>query len=296
METNRFLILLLLLIGACCPQPVSAQTMPDPPEEVTVNQLHLFVSLLGDHLQITEHYLLGNAGEAPYAGNEAGATVAFPLPADAENVRFEEVDRINKRYTYVDQTIVDHLPVPPGEATREVRFTYTLPYAGQRSVQRTFLLPVDAAVVMVTTAEISVVESPQLTPLGTMSPEQSQITMYAARRPLATGESLTFTLAPQASPTAQADQAGARDRIGWEVGLGALALAGALAWGLRRTGRGSIPPPPAASRSLIEALARLDAAHASGNVPDDVYRRQHAALRADVRVSLREAWGHDRDP
>ena len=291
MRKRDLVISIVLLITLCVPQLTAAQTIPEPSEAIRVNQLHLFVSPLGNRLQITEHYLLGNQGETPYTGDEQNTTVAFPLPANAENVQFEEVDRLNERYQLVDGMILDQLPIPPGETTLDVQFTYEIPYENGQQVSRMFMLPVDAAVVMVM-AEGVAMDSPQLSSMGPLSAEQATANAYAARRPLAAGESLTFTLVPSTSGGADGTDA---QRIGWELGLGALALAIAIVLSVRRLGRVRVPPMPQESRPLVEALARLDEAHNAGDLPDETYQRQRVALRAELRESLHEAWGHDRD-
>ncbi len=289
------LIGLGLLTALCWPQAVIAQTMPEPPEEIVISQLHLFIVPLGQRLQITEHYLLGNTGETPYTGRETSdgehATVAFPLPAAAESVQFEEIDRINERYQIVEGAIIDSLPVPPGEATLEVRFTYELPYADGQNLSRTFALPVQAAVVMVMGEEMAI-ESSQLTSMGPLSPEQVTANAYAVRRPLAAGETLTFAVVPPTSP--QAPRTRSDRETNWEIGLGALALAVAVALSYRWLSASPVPPLPDEARPLVEALARLEqAAHAAGDLPDATYQQQRADLRAELRALLREVWGRD---
>ncbi len=284
---------MVLLITLGWSQPVSAQGIPEPPEEITINQLHFFMTPLGNRLQITEHYLLGNRGETPYTGNDQNATVAFPLPPDAENVQFEEVDRLNERYQIVDGILLDQLPIPFGEATLDVQFTYEIPYQARQTISRAFLLPVDAAVVMVMEEGVAV-ESSQLSSMGPLSAEPPRVNAYAMRRPLTAGESLTLTLVPPASASTGRTDAGG---ISWEIGLGALALALALAvaFALRRQGGAPLPPLPDESRPLVEALARLEEAYESGDLSEEAYERQRDALRAELRASLSEAWSDDRD-
>lgn len=292
---HRLFLIGLGLLGAICwPQAVAAQTIPDPPEEIVINQLHLFIVPMGGRLRITEHYLLGNTGETPYTGREASdgehATVTFPLPAAAENVQFEEIDRINERYRIVEGAIIDSLPVPPGEATLEVRFTYELPHADGQDVSRTFALPVNAAVVMVMGKEMTV-ESPQLTSMGPLSAEQVTANAYAVRRPLAAGETLTFAVVPPTSP--QAPRARSGNETTWEIGLGALALAVTVALSYRWLSAPPIRPLPDEGRPLVESLARLEQAHAAGGISDATYRQKQSDLRAELRELLREVRNHD---
>ncbi len=291
MHLHRFLACMLLLTASWYPQAALGQTLPDPPDDIVINQLHLFVMPLADHLQITEHYLLGNTGERTYEGTEDG-TVAFTLPDNAENIQFDEIDRLNERYQFTAGRITDSLPVPSGEATLDVRFTYEIPYVEGQPVDRLFEMPVEAIVVMVM-GEGMAAESQQLTSMGPLSTEQATANAYAARRPLEAGETLTFAVAQVASPGAATAKPGLSSS--WEIGLGALALAVAVALSYRRLSRqpSSPPPLPNESRPLVEALAELEDAFATGNLADAEYQRERAKLRSALRQSLREAQKDD---
>lgn len=289
MRLHRFLACILLLTASWCPQVVLGQTSPDPPDDIVINQLHLFVMPLADRLQITEYYLLGNTGASTYEGTE-NATVVFTLPDSAENVQFDEIDRLNERYQFANGRIIDSLPVPPGEATLDVRFTYELPYVEGQPVVRSFDMPTEAIVVMVM-GEGMAVESQQLMSMGPLSTEQATANAYAARRPLEAGETLTFAVAQVAGRGAAPTQLS----TSWEIGLGALALAVAVALSYRRLTRQPSSPPslPDESRPLVEALAELEDAYAAGNLADTEYQRERAKLRSALRQSLREARDDD---
>jgi hypothetical protein len=110
---------------------------------------------------------------------------------------------------------------------------------------------------------------------GEMPGEGLSVDVYVAG-PLAAGEALTLALVPAEATTATLP--------GAEAGLGAallgLCLLAALGLWLRRP---SPVAPPESVRPLLAEMAALDARFEAGALEEEAYRRERAALKAEVR-------------
>ncbi len=179
-----------------------------------------------------------------------------------------------------ERAVVDTAPILPGEVTSEVRFTYDLPLQAAQPLRRTFPVPVQAIVLVAGDTSFSL-EGTGLTPMG--SDETGAANAYLAG-PLAAGEPLEFTVESAGAASVPAQRTPTQ-----ELGIGMLALAASLAVSYRLWQPGPHAIPEAA-RPLVAALARLDAQHAAGEIPEAIYTRECAALKTQLK-SLIEA--HD---
>ncbi|MFP4343223.1 MAG: hypothetical protein ACLFU8_00890 [Anaerolineales bacterium] len=261
------LIALLLLTGTARAQA-----------PVTIEQAHLFIRFAEDRLEVQEFHLLSNAGEEPYTGGvdpDLGVpiTALFELPPGAADLRFAD-PAAGERFVLAPEGFADTLPIPPGESTAEVRFTYALPYRPGEPFSRTFSLPVGAVVVVLPAGELEPVGE-VLAYQGEMPGEGLNVDVYVAGS-LAAGEALTLSLVPPEAVTPARPPA--------EVGLGAALLGLCLLASLWLwLWRPSPTAPPESVRPLLAEVAALDARFEAGALAEEVYRRERAALKAEVR-------------
>jgi hypothetical protein len=259
----------------CCPFAVRAQT----PDDLVIAQLHIFLVPLGERLLVTEHYVLNNAGAEAHAGE-----LRYPLPVDAQNVQFPEVDTLNERYRLEEGHVIDTLPVPPGEHAREVRISYELTEWAGRALTRTFPLPVEAAVLMARGEEL-LLDGPALMSMGPLDTEGEVVNAYTVTRPLDADEVLRLGLQVQTEGGAQ----GAAKDPTLRGLLGVIALAAALGisvW-LWRPGRSTTLPETA--RPLVLDLAELDERFAQGELSETAYREERARLKQSLLALLNDA-------
>ncbi len=243
---------------------------------VTIEQSHLFIRFLGDRLEVQEFHLLSNTGEAPYAGEAdpdlgVPVTLHFDLPPGVENLEFAG-PAAGERFILTEAGFADPLPIPPGESTAEVRFTYEVPYSPGEPFSRAFSLPVGAVVVVLPAGELEPVGE-ALSYQGEMPGEGMSVDVYVAG-PLAAGEALTLALVPVEAATATLP--------GAEAGLGA-ALLGLCLLAALGLWRPSPVAPPESVRPLLAEMAALDASFEAGALEEEAYRRERAALKAEVR-------------
>ena len=269
----------------------------EDPAAVVINQLHLFLVPLGDRVQVTEYYWLGNAGTRTFVGAddseaEMRATVVFPLPPDASDLGFDGSGTLGERYLTREGGFADTRPILPGSATVEVRFGYELAYWEGRQVVRDFTVPVDA-VVMVVAGENLALEGEGVVSIGPLETEQEPANAYSAG-PLAASDSLAFTLVSRQGAARAGPATGTALRNPWsEMGLGLVALAGAMLasswlWRVPPTG-----PMPESARPLVASIAALDARFEAGDVTEEVYRQERASLKQQLRSTLGESETND---
>lgn len=271
---------------------VSIYETTEDPADVQVTQLHVFASVTGDRLQVSEFHLVGNAGDRAYVGvqdPEIGerVTLTFTLPEGAEGLSFDDPG-IGERFLVRDGGFVDTQPVLPGSATSEALFSYELPYRAGMQVARTFDLPV-ASAVLVTPGEGIALEGSGLEPAGTVDTQMGPSLAYAAG-PLAAGESLVFAVVERSSDGVvpiSSDGAPVRNVAG-EIAIGLLVLgaSGAIAYLLWQSPTPGEPTPKV--RPLVQQIAALDTDFEAGRVEDKSYRQKRDALKQRLYAILSE--------
>jgi hypothetical protein len=275
----------------------------DSTQAVGITQLHLFMVPFGDIIQVSEYYLVGNAGDASYVGTEdpetgERTTLTFSLPEGAVNLQFDGPG-FGERFVELEEGFADTEPVPPGTTSAEVLFTYELPFDVGMQVERSFDLPVSSVVILVNGTTVGL-EGAAIFSDGMLETQMGPTLSYTAG-PLAAGEPLAFTLVEvdQASmdvpPASMGSGSGsttpAERNPAQEIGIGLVAIGAAigivyLLW--RAPGPG---PVPAQVRQQIHAIADLDAGFEAGQIPEKAYRDKRRALKREARASLeRSVW------
>lgn len=281
------LLVTLLLAVAWAPAPQTGDGQP--PSDIVVTQLHIFITRSESGLGVVEYYLLSNMGQQTYEGVEDSqtrerVTIHFTLPEGAQGLRFDGPG-LGERFVEVKEGFADTQPIPQGMATVEVLFTYELPYREGVQVERTFGVPVISVVLVIAEEGLALVGD-GVTPAGTLDTQLGPALSYTAG-PLEAGEPLVFSVVAGQSLSALAPAAPALTRnTAREVAIGLLALAVALTvvyllW------RSPAPGPcPVEIRPLVEEIAALDADFEAGGTEEGVYRQKRDALKRRVREAL----------
>lgn len=274
--------------------PITIYEITEDPVAILVTQLHMFVSVTRDRLQIGEHYLVSNEGDRTYVGTEdpetgRRATLTFTLPERAEELRFDGPG-LGERFLKRGRGFADTEPILPGTATAEAAFSYALPYQEGLRVERLFDVPVASVVLVIPEGEIAL-EGTGLTPAGTLDTQMGQALSYTAG-PLTAGELLAFTLVTgpaggQGSRVAEEQRSRkARETAIGLVALAAAAVAAYLLWRYPAPG-----PLPTRARPLVEDIAALDVDFEAGRIAEKTYRQRRESLKRRLRAFLRGAEG-----
>jgi hypothetical protein len=290
------LLVTLLLAVAWAPALQTGDAQPPP--DIVVTQLHMFITRSEGGLAIGEYYLLSNTGERTYAGVEdpqtgERVTVSFTLPEGARGLLFDGPG-LGERFVETEGGFADTEPIPPGMATVEVLFTYELPYSGEIQMERTFEVPV-ASVVLVIAEEGLALAGDGVTSAGVVDTQMGPALSYTAG-PLEMGEPLIFSVVADQSlsvvvpetPAAETPALGRNTARGAAIGLAAMAVAMIVTYLLWRS---PAPGPcPVEARPLVEEIAALDAGFEAGRMEEGAYRQKRGALKQRVRMSLEKNW------
>jgi hypothetical protein len=261
--------------------PVTIYEITGEPAAVLVTQLHMFVSRTEDHLEVAEYYRAGNTGDRTYVGIEdpetgRRTTLHLTLPEGAMALQFDGAG-LGERFLEQEDGFADTYPIPPGDATVEVFFSYELPYREGQQVERAFDVPVDSIVLVIPQDE-GTLEGKGLTPAGALDTQMGPALSYTAG-PLAAGESLAFSMASPAAEERKSRETGKS-----AIGLTSLVAAIVVAYLLWRSP--AQVPIPAQARPLVEAIAALDARFETHQVEEEAYHRERSALKRQVRALL----------
>jgi hypothetical protein len=175
--------------------PIQVYEPTESDEAVSIEQAHIFVDFREISLVVGEMYIFSNKGDRTYIGAEKVAegrreTLRLSLPTGAEGLAFESGE-LGQRFFETADGFVDTWPLLPGQASAQLLFSYSLPYAPSGyDLTRDIPYPLKAVNVLV--AEVGVdVTSDQLTLEGSRG-MQGQSYLNLTGQNLSKGERLTL--------------------------------------------------------------------------------------------------------
>jgi mono/diheme cytochrome c family protein len=283
----------------------------DDPSGVSISRMSWIVEHEPGALLIGQVVYFGNSSDHTFTGIELdGAdvpvTLALPLPAGADSIGLQD-GTIGGAYRQVGNTVYDTRPVPPGEGTRQLFVRYRLPYNGTSA---TVVQPVDypmggmelwvaslpnlAAEPSAAQGQIQFVGEQQIQgmpyrqwtsnalPAQNLTLELSGLIAAGEQDPRmlnptggAAGVQGMGTVTPALDP-----------RIPWVMGgVVLLLLAGVVVWRWRSGSAQSDDTqlsPKQRREWLIQEVAHLDDQHALGELDDDTWQVQRAALKLEL--------------
>lgn len=273
--------------------PMTVYETTSDPAGVRAERVHFIVefdpALPGEAL-IAELIVFSLDGNRAYVG-DGNAVLRFPLPPGATDLGINE-EEIGGRFQTTADGFVDRLPLRPGANVRQVLYRYSLPYAGDR-LEFKRSLPYPAVAVNALVSDIGQqVSSPQLTDQGRRATQgATYYNLAAANLPAGQEIVIRMTKLPSAQGGGGSGLSAAaanRGLVFLLVGLAATGAALLVAYPMWRS-RASPAGTTSVSldrETLLDALARLEAAHEAGDLPETAYRDQRLALKAQLRDLL----------
>jgi len=274
--------------------PVYETTGDD--SRIAIHSGHIIVESFGTVLRISEVYLFGNSGDRTYVGRPGPegqvTTVGVPLPPDAVGLAFGE-DVPADRFVQSEGKLLDTEPVPPGQETLTVFYSYHVPVTGSSvHVERSYDYPLTALTVLLTQPGLAL-SSDQLLDGGSQALMDQEFAVYtagdlAAGTPLAVDLIMEPTEVTESTATTESGKPIADNQEllrGLGFGLAILAVLGVVIYTLltaeRRRPATALPTVAALAsnpqaRSLLAELADLEEAFEAGQVDEETYRRQRA--------------------
>jgi hypothetical protein len=240
----------------------------------------------------------------PVEGVDGLATIEVLVPEGATEIEFED-GVLNVRYQQVGNRIYDVVPIAPGAETRQLFYSYRLPYQGTEvSFVQEFAYPVADLNLLITELAGMDVEAPALTYVGTETVQGFTFRRWAGQA--LAGQEVAVRirgLIPAGDPDPRAvggNEAGAlvaRPATPQIEPLAALSLAGivlvalavTLYIPLRRQAR--LDQRAALSQekaSLIQQIAELDDQHATGQLDADGWAQERARLKRALLAVAQE--------
>ncbi|MDT8305179.1 MAG: c-type cytochrome [Anaerolineae bacterium] len=283
--------------------PVTVYDPTSDPAGIRIDQLHIILEFVDGTVNVNELYQFSQDEPAVFVG-ESGAvadgTVEITLPDGATTPSFSRTFGSMDSFFAVENIVqteerwADTVPVRPGEATLSLLASYSLPYDGSATIAHPVYYDVDRVNVVLAASGVTLSgdEGWSEEAGGAMGG------LFASyrRTGMAAGESVRFTLAGDPVPVTMpgsADPAGAatapvaRDRttelvIGGGVLLLAL-VAGFFiirSWQQREPYAGETADVEPLDRdTLLEELAALDDAFEAGEIDEETYQFERAALK-----------------
>jgi mono/diheme cytochrome c family protein len=274
------------------PLPVY-ETTTDP-SGIRADRVHFIVDFQNGEALIAELLVFSLDGDRSYVGDGTGV-LHFSLPPGAQGLSISDGE-LGGRYVQTANGFVDTLPLPPGQASRQVLYRYTLPYSGDRlELQRTLPYPA-ANVNALVIDQGETVTSDGLTNQGIRQTQSGNYFNLVGQN-LPANHPIAIRLSGLSSPAAVATSPGASStsRI-LLYALAALAVAGAVllaAWPVlrRRALAGAEASEAAGREATIDALAALEVAHEHGQLSEAAYHDQRLRLKARLLDLLRQEQG-----
>jgi hypothetical protein len=265
--------------GATLSQDIDVFDATDSSADIKISQSHTVVRTQASDIEVLEVYLVENTGVHTYVGSQV-----VPTLNRKETLRFSVLPGatsiipqtgLMEQYLSIEQgDLVDTMAVPPG--TRQVAFSYAVPWQGGMLFQKTFVFPTDYFNLLVENSGLKVA-APGMTQADTVDIGGVSYLRYDITG-IAAGGIVSFTVSAVVT-------GGIAARFQWGLaGVLALALAGGVVYSLRRR------PAPARVRAepreqILLAIARLDEDFEARKVPEARYRRVRAELMARLTGS-----------
>jgi mono/diheme cytochrome c family protein len=258
---------------------------------VRADRVHYIVEFQNGLAQVAEVVVFSLDGNRSYVGNGAGV-LRFNLPSGAQDLSISD-GQFGSRYIQVENGFVDTLPLPPGEAIRQVLCRYSLPYSGGKlDLQRSLAYPAANVNALISDQGEKIVSEG----LANQGIRQTQNGNYynllgqnvPANQPIL----IRMSGLPSAAAAGATSGASTAGHI-LLYSLAAVVVAGAILLALwpvlrRRAQAGATVEAATGRVGLIDALAELDIAFRNGQISDSVYRDRRLRLKAQLLDQMRK--------
>lgn len=263
-----------------------------------VDRLHLLFDYIDpDMLRVVEMYIISNPSDRIVVAAEEGeAVITFTLPQGATNLQFQD-GAVGERYVEMPNGFGDVAAVRPGASQHQVIYSYDLPYKSKMEFNQPVNLPVNAVVILLPEDGLRV-SGEQLQDMGTREVQGISYRMYSGTK-IESGVNLRMDISgrPRAGGAGLALGSDTNSLVGI-IGFGlALILAGGWLYLRTRNGKDVEASPEVEERytidadeedveTLLDAILALDDQYQAGELPEQVYTKRRAELKARVKQLL----------
>ncbi|MBX3045839.1 MAG: c-type cytochrome [Anaerolineales bacterium] len=261
-------------------QPITIYETTHDTSQLAVERLTVILEFeRPGFVRVVQQYLVSNIGMRAVTPTAEGAPVLlYDLPEGASDLAFSE-GVFRERYLPTQQGFGDLRAVLPGLQTYQLLFAYEMPYTRNLDLPLVLNLPVRSVAVLVQDGSVTL-QSADFTEAGEQQIQDAYYRAYVSNGTYSAGDTAELRLRgrnPQGSGGLQAVLAS----DGVVVGLAALTVAVGLLWlWLRRM--------QASPDEVLAQITRLDERFAAGDIAENQYKRQRAALKAQLRRVMKD--------
>lgn len=277
--------------------PLTIYELTEDPAVIEIAGMVTQVNVSAGGLEVAQVFNVVNRSDRAYSTSQMTPddrpiSLVIPLPPGAIVAGFNE----QGRYVFVqeDFTVFDTAPVLPNEE-HLVQLVYFISYGGDAIIEQELNYAFSGPARLLVRPENITITSEQLPARGTETLGSTTYAGYGAELALDSGSVLRFELRGEGgasavtSPTSTA--ATSNNLLPVVVGLiGIIMLLIVLLIILqRRSARATSgsSPLPSVRDTLLAQMAELDAAFEAGQLDEESYQRQRAALKAQVADIMR---------
>ncbi len=262
---------------------VTIYELTDDPSVLTITLIETQVNVVESRLEVAQFIEVNNSSDRAFSTSDTTAdgrpvSLTIPLPPGSVVPSFRDAGR----YTYLSDTftVLDTQPVYPGRI-HLVQLVYFIPYAGSAIIEQPLNYAFDGLDQLLVRPTGVDVTADGLASMGTTTLSGLEFMSFNGTRTLPADSVLRVELSGNPAAATMPGTVSTNDLtplllVGGGILFGL--LLGLFVWSRRR------PAAPGMAHGTIEALARqiaeLDAAHAAGEIPDDSWTKQRAALKA----------------
>jgi cytochrome c-type biogenesis protein CcmI len=258
---------------------------------VRADRAHYIVEFQDGMALIAEVVVFSLEGDRSYVGDGTGV-LRFKLPPGAQDLSINDGE-LGGRYLATEDGFVDTLPLPPGQATRQVLYRYSLPYSdGKLDLQRSLAYPASNVNALIAD-QGQQVSSEGLINQGTRQTQNGNYySLLGQNMPADQPILIRMSGLPSATAPGTSPGSSTASRV-LLFALAAAAVAGAVLlalWPLlRRRAQVGVASEAVADRAgLIDALAELDSAYRSGEISESAYHDRRLSLKARLLDQVRK--------
>ncbi|HRN51275.1 MAG TPA: cytochrome c [Anaerolineales bacterium] len=259
--------------------PITVYETTQDISQLAVERLSLILEFdTPGFVRVVQQYLVSNIGTQAVTPNADGTPVLlFDLPSEATELAFNE-GLFGERYLPSEGGFGDLRAILPGMQSYQLLYAYQMPYTRSLELPLSFNMPARSVVVLVQDSDVSL-QNTDFSEIGSQEIDGTTYTAYLSNQPYSVDEQPELQLRGRNPAGGGGLQAVlASDNV--VIGLAALTVAVGLLWlWLRRMQAGP--------EQLLAQITRLDERFTRGDVAENVYKRQRAALKAQLRRSVK---------
>jgi mono/diheme cytochrome c family protein len=267
------------------------------------------VNVTDEGLEVAQVFNVANHSDRAFSSSQTTPdgrpiSLVIPLPPGAVVPGFNE----QGRYVFVQEefTVLDTAPVLPGEE-HIVQVIYFVDYGGDAIIDQELDYAINGPVRLLVRPENVRVSSDQLRPRGAETVGSAQYASYGADLTLPAGSVISYEISGQGSAISAVS--GSETVVSSNnllpvvlaiIGVEILFVALLIYWNRRRRARAAQMPSPFVSEqpqtsspapsthALLTQIAELDRAYEAGEIEEEAYQRQRAALKARLAALIRQ--------